>query len=262
MNDLFSADGLAALSRLSSLATLYAFDFDGTLAPIVEHPDDAAAAPRTVALLERLGALVPTALVTGRSADDLRRRIPFTPLHLIGNHGSEGLPDAWHAALADAVSAHGEIVQRWLAQWPELIRSDDPGIVVEPKRYSISLHYRQAADQDAAARSIGAAIARLDPPPCVIGGKCVFNLLPEGAPDKGSALRALVRFEDCEAAFFVGDDLTDEAAFENAPDSWVTVRVGPVAHSAARYSLSAQADIDRCLEQLVALAEAAAKRQR
>jgi trehalose 6-phosphate phosphatase len=266
MIDLFSPEGLAALERLSHQSTLYAFDFDGTLAPIVDRPDDASAQPSTVALLARLGPLVPTVLISGRSVDDVRQRIEFTPLHLIGNHGAEGLPDALHHSLADSVSAnhgnaqHREIVQQWLEQWPAAIGDmhANQGIVVEIKSYSLSIHYRMAHDHEAARGLVMKAIAALDPQPRVIGGKCVFNLLPEGALDKGQALAALVRIEHCEAAFFIGDDVTDEAGFHDAPASWVTVRVGASGDSAARFFIEDQGDIDRCLETLLRNAEAAA----
>ena len=68
----------------------------------------------------------------------------------------------------------------------------------------------------------------------------------------------LVRHERCDAAFFIGDDLTDEAAFADAPASWVTVKVGRDEDSAARYFIADQHDIDRCLELLLANAMAAA----
>lgn len=265
MIDLFGSEGLAAMAALSRRRVLYAFDFDGTLAPIVAVPDDARAAPSTAALLSTLGALVPTVLITGRGVDDLRQRIAFTPLHLIGNHGAEGMPDTLRHSLAASVSAHSgdeahrDVVVTWLAQWPAAIAASGAtdGIVVEPKRYSLSIHYRQADDHDAAMRAITGAIGLLEPPPRIIGGKCVFNLLPEGAPDKGTALRTLVQYEGCEAAFFVGDDLTDEAAFQNAPSGWITVRVGRDEASAARYFIGQQVDIDHCLAKLIANAEAA-----
>ncbi len=266
MIDLFGTAGLEALVRLSRRPTLYAFDFDGTLAPIVDRPEDARAAPTTMQRLSRLGALVPTALVSGRSVDDLRRRIAFTPLHLIGNHGAEGIPDRLHDSPADAVSAHGgadahrDVVLGWLSQWSAAREQEaaDDGIVVEPKSHSLSIHYRKSSDHAAARHTIERVIERLSPRPRVIGGKCVFNLLPEGAPDKGTALRTLVHLEHCEAAFFIGDDLTDELAFVDAPASWVTVRVGRDEHSAARYCVDDQADIDRCLDRLIVNAEAAA----
>ena len=265
MIDLFGPEGLAALDTIARTRVLYAFDFDGTLAPIVDVPDAARAAPSTVSLLSTLGALVPTVILTGRAVDDIRQRLEFTPLHLIGNHGAEGMPDPLRHSLADSVSAHGgmaehrDVAEGWLAQWPAAIgpQAADAGIVVEPKSYSISIHYRASADHDAARRAIAAAIDELVPAPRIIGGKCVVNLLPAGAPDKGRALRSLVQFERCDAAFFVGDDLTDEAVFEDAPASWVTVKVGRSADSAARYFIEDQRDIERCLQRLIASVEAA-----
>ena len=253
MIDLFGPEGLAALDRVARSKTLYAFDFDGTLAPIVAAPDDARAAPTTIDLLTAIGARVPTLILTGRSVDDLRRLLPFASKYVVGNHGAEGMPDA-----PAGDPAHRAVVAAWLAQWPAASAAIGgvAGVVVETKRYSLSIHYRQADDHAAARRAIDVAIERLNPRPRVIGGKCVFNLLPEGAPDKGSALRALVRTERCDAAFFIGDDLTDEAAFEDAPPSWVTVRVGQSADSAARYFIPDQTDIDHCLERLLACLEA------
>ncbi len=255
MIDLFAPQGLAAIDRLARGRALYAFDFDGTLSPIVERPDDARARPSTVALLRSLAERVPTVLLTGRGVDDLRARIDVEPTHLVGNHGAEGLPGD------DGIDrkAHRRTVDGWLAQLPALLGPEtDRGIVVEPKAFSLSVHYRAASDPVAAVRAIESAIATLEPAPRVIGGKCVFNLLPEGAPDKGQALRALVAHERADGAFFIGDDVTDEAVFVDAPSTWVTVRVGRSEDSAARYFIADQDDIDRCLS--VVLDAVAARR--
>ncbi len=264
MNHLFTHAGRAALERLAQQATLYGFDFDGTLAPIVAHPEDAAASDATVRKLSALGVLVPIAILTGRSVADMRQRMEFTPLHLVGNHGAEGLPSPLHHSLADSLTAsggtldHASIAREWLRQWRGAIAAhgDDAGIFVEDKRYSISIHYRLAVDRDAAKRAIAQAVATLAPAPRVIGGKCVFNLLPEDAPDKGDALATLVRFEHCDAAFYIGDDETDEAVFHGAPAHWVTVHVGESDNSAAHFFVERQAEVDRCLDLLIANAEA------
>ncbi len=265
MNHLFTPEGKAALERLAQQRTLYGFDFDGTLAPIVARPDDAAARVSTERKLSLLATLVPVAILTGRSVADMRQRIEFTPLHLIGNHGAEGLPSPLRHSLADSLTAsggtpdHGSIAREWLRQWPAAIAAyrDDPGIFVEDKTYSISIHYRLAADREAAERAVAAAVATLVPAPRVIGGKCVFNLLHEDAPDKGIALANLVRFEYCNAAFYIGDDETDEAVFYGAPAHWVTVHVGESEDSAARFFVAHQGEIDQCLDLLIANTEAA-----
>ena len=266
MRSLFTPEGRAALQCLARRRTLYGFDFDGTLAPIVASPDDARASVETERKLATLGVLAPVAILTGRSVVDMRQRIEFTPLHLVGNHGAEGLPLPLHHSLADSLMAdegtpdHGSIAREWLRQWPSAIASHgaDPGVFVEDKTYSISIHYRLAVDRKAAERAIAKAVATLVPAPRVIGGKCIFNLLPAGAPDKGDALATLIRFEHCDSAFYIGDDETDEAVFDRAPADWVTVHVGESDDSAARFFVEHQGEIDRCLDLLIANAEAAA----
>lgn len=265
MRPLFTPEGTAALRRLAGQRTLYGFDFDGTLAPIVARPEDARASVLTERKLATLAARVPVAVLTGRSVADMRRRIEFTPLHLIGNHGAEGLPSPLHHSLADSLTAgngipqHESSAREWVRQWPAAIApySDDPGIFVEDKTYSISIHYRLAADRVAAERAVAAAVASLVPAPRVIGGKYVVNLLPADAPDKGQALATLARFEHCDAAFYIGDDETDEAAFRGAPAHWVTVHVGEGDPSAAQFFIAHQGEIDRCLDLLMATVEVA-----
>ncbi len=257
MKPLFSEEGEAALAALVSQKALYAFDFDGTLSPIVPRPDDAAASAQTVARLSALADLVPVVVITGRSVTDLARRLPVAPRHVVGNHGAEGLPSSIVDPEAARVArdAHAALAKSWLSQWPAAIASlsDDPGIVVEDKTYSLSVHYRHARDPDAARDAVFAAAERLEPTPRRIGGKRVVNLLPADAADKGQALAALVAYEACDTAFFIGDDVTDDVAFAQAPPSWLTVRVGRDAQSAARFFVDDQPDVDRVLDRLVTL---------
>jgi trehalose 6-phosphate phosphatase len=245
--DLLSAAGLATLDVAARAKTLYAFDFDGTLAPIVAHPNAARASAATEASLAELTRFVPTALVTGRGVEDVRRLIGFEPTYVIGNHGAEGLPAG--VAVPD-LEAHRRVASGWLEQLTRSLQAVD-GALLEPKAYSLSIHYRHAPDQALAIDAIERAVQALEPRPRVIGGKCVFNLLPVGAPDKGSAIAALVLVGQCETALFVGDDLTDEAAFVDAPPAWVTVHVG-TGDTAARYFIDEQAKIERCLAEIVA----------
>ena len=87
MRHLFSADGEAALVVTMARRPLLAFDFDGTLAPIVARPDDARVPPAVERRLERLSRVLPLAIVSGRRVDDVRARLSFTPRYIVGNHG-------------------------------------------------------------------------------------------------------------------------------------------------------------------------------
>lgn len=242
---LFSDEGKAAIATCLARRPLLAFDFDGTLAPIVHQPDLASPSPAVAAAMTRLCALAPVAVVTGRAIADAQRRLGFTPRHVVGNHGAEGrggeytgipqlAPQAWRDALA-ALAADFEVF----------------GIAVEDKGQSITLHYRQAADPDQARRMIEAAAAGLRPAPRVIGGKAVVNLLPAGAPDKYAAISGLLALEGRSTAIFIGDDLTDDAVFEQAPPDWLTVRVEPDGSTRARFFLPAQAEVEAFVQTLI-----------
>lgn len=226
--------GRRRLAWLQRQPLLLAFDFDGTLAPIVDRPDDARVLPALVPLLVRASARWPVAVVTGRALADLRDRLGFVPQHLVGSHGAEGL------ALADADAAAAvAALDAWRARLrdaaPQLLAA---GVELEDKGASLALHYRRAADPTQARRVLEAVLAQA--PPCGapvrrFGGKCVENLVAAAAPDKGDAVHHLARLTGARAVLFVGDDVTDESVFRRALPDWLTVRVGrdPLGSAAA-----------------------------
>lgn len=249
MKHLFGEEGRRALDVALRAQPLLAFDFDGTLAPIVARPDDARVTVQISQRLDRLARLRPLAIVTGRSVDDVRRRLGFTPRFIVGNHGAEelGLAPTFETAPLDVFRAHIE------AHAYELRAA---GIQIEDKRYSLALHYRQAADQCQAATRIEALLADLPPGLRCVPGKCVFNVVVANAPDKCDAVASLVLRAGCDSAVFVGDDVNDEAVFVRARPNWLTVRVGrddPQSHAA--FFLDSYADVAVLLDQMLCVLE-------
>ncbi len=233
MNDLLAADGLQFLREFALRSPLCLFDFDGTLAPLVPDPDSVAL-PHPIQLrLHQLQERVPVGIVTGRSLADIAARLEFRPDYLIGNHGLEGVPGERraHAALLEACAGW----RAWLA--PQLA-AIDPGIWLEDKRFSLSLHYLQARDHARAEAALAALFERLDPAPRVIPGKYLFSLLPAGRGDKGEAVKQLLRYTAAGAALYVGDDVTDEDVFRLERPDILSVRVEPSAASAARWYIA------------------------
>ena len=223
-----SDEGRARLGTFLARAPLLTFDIDGTLAPIVARPHDARIPAELQAALARLAACTPVAILTGRARDDARRMLDFTPAYVLGNHGIEGLPggEARMHALADTTA-------RWAAALLADAELAAHGVTLEDKRYSLSLHYRDAPDHAAAQACIAARTAALRPAPKVIGGKCVVNLLPPDAPNKGSALRELLARIGCACALYAGDDDTDEHVFDLPGELVLCVRVGASATTRA-----------------------------
>lgn len=240
---LFACEGRAALRRALHGRLLLAFDFDGTLAPIVEHPDLARVPPDWVPLLAHLARCRPLAVVTGRRVTDVSTRLGFSPTHVVGNHGAEGLaprPLAGGAALEPArarLHASREALQQ-------------AGVTVEDKGLSLALHYRMAPHPARARLAIERVLAGLGGVRR-FGGKCVENVVDADLPDKGDAVLALAERELADAVIFAGDDVNDEAVFERAPRHWVTVRIGDDGRaSAARFVLADQGQVRTLLRLL------------
>ena len=249
MKHLSSPEGRRALRNLTVARTLFAFDFDGTLAPIVPRPNAARAAIGVQRRLAQLARSALVAVISGRGLADLRERIPAEVRYCIGNHGSEGMVEA---ADADALR---QICGAWVSQLRGYLADleNRSGIIIEDKGLTLSVHYRLAADRALAAQQLNELSARLVPEPRVIGGKLVLNLLPPNARTKFEALVDLVQREEAERVLFVGDDQTDELVFAQAPAHWTTVRVEPDFTSRASFYIDRQSDVSLLLDQLLRL---------
>jgi trehalose 6-phosphate phosphatase len=220
MEHLFTPRGEAALDAVMRLEPLLAFDFDGTLAPIVDRPDDASVPAEVARGLAQLSRRHPVAVITGRRVADVRARLGFEPRFVIGNHGAEDASTRMPVAPAAALDALRERIAT------DASALADAGVVVEDKLFSLAFHYRLAADAGVALAAIEALLRDRHPSLGRFGGKCVVNVVASELPDKGEALATLVRRCGAGAAFFVGDDVNDEAVFRHAVPPWLTIRIG------------------------------------
>lgn len=244
MRYLFGKSNRQAIEQFATSKVLLAFDYDGTLAPIVTDPERAHMRPSTKRLLRRTASLYPSAIISGRARNDLLRLVGSIGVRdLIGNHGLEPGSTAQRFATR---------VRGWL---PELARtlSTTPGVVIEDKRFTLAIHYRRSQQKKQALEAILQACERLRGAR-VFGGKQVINVLPSGAPHKGLAVEHLREEHQCDTAIYVGDDETDEDVFRlDQPAQLLTIRVGQSRTSSATYFLRGQTEIDRLLEELIAL---------
>jgi len=236
-----SPAGLRTLARLSRANVLLAFDYDGTLSPIVVDPARAEMRPRTRALLALLASTYPCAVISGRARDDVLVRLSGIELcAVIGNHGAEPLPGA-------RLSVQ---VRRWRSDLEPTIAAL-PGVEIEDKHLSLSVHYRRSTDKHKARGAILHATRVLEGAR-IVGGKQVVNVLPFGARHKGAALEAVRRKQGCDAAIYVGDDDTDEDVFALAKHHDILgIRVGMKRATHAEYFVRGQSEVDRLMEELV-----------
>ncbi len=247
MKHLLAEENAEVLAQLAFSRVLLAFDFDGTLAPIVPERDAARMRKRTEDLLVKVCALYPCAVISGRSRADVKARLNGARVkYVIGNHGLES--GGRLGGLEKEVSRARDRLTASLAGWA--------GVDIEDKRFSLAIHYRRSRQKRLARAAIHSAVDALPVKMRVVAGKLVVNVVPANAPHKGDALLDLRAKEKADTALFVGDDVTDEDVFEiDQPGRLLSVRVGESRSSAAAYFLRDQKEMDRLLARLVLLRE-------
>lgn len=246
---LFSTAGQSRLSKVVKPGMLCVFDFDGTLTPIVPYPDQARLSLPMKKRLRELSQLTPVAVITGRSLDDIRPRLEFEPAYIVGNHGLEGLP-GWESRR----ETYETLCLQWEAVLQQALRDHsryEPGILIENKRYSLSVHYRLTRDHEKVEKQLQDLFRAQTPQARIIAGKRVFSLVPPEAANKGEALERLIGITGAHAALYVGDDVTDEDVFELSREDILSIRIGISANSAAKFFLAHTGEMVQLIDDLI-----------
>lgn len=234
------------------------FDFDGTLSDIVDDPDAAGLAPGAAEALLLLSAECPVAVLSGRDLADVRQRVALPGIWYAGSHGFELIgPDGEHHqndAAASAIpvleEAAGELRRRL---------GTITGVALEHKRFGVAVHYRNAARDQvgevlSAVRGAGRHTGLR-----VTTGREVIELRPDIDWDKGETLRWVVDQirEDGSGPLlpvYLGDDITDEDAFDAVRDDGVGIvvrhRDDGDRGTAARFALDSPARVSEFTRRL------------
>lgn len=231
-------------------------DYDGTLTPIVARPEDARISPEVLSAVRGLASTdAIVGIISGRDLDDVMGMLEAPELWFAGSHGfdvrspegerhdvemgNEALP-----ALDASETALAEVIGKFSGAW------------VERKRFAIAVHYRATPeDRVGGLEAEVARIADLHPELRMAGGKKIFELRPSAPWDKGKALRWVLEAAggtgDDVLAIFVGDDVTDEDAFDEVRLSGIGIVVGDERRdTAAHYRLEDPTAVGTFLEQL------------
>jgi alpha,alpha-trehalase len=235
-------------------------DYDGTLTPIVERPEDARLAPETRHAIAELAVRFPVAVISGRDLDDVRVMVEMDELAYAGSHGFDIVrPDGSRDQRGGEYLPDLDAAERDLSQ----LLGGIPGVRLERKAFGIAVHFRQAdedriPDVQAAVTAVAAAHPRLRR----TGGKKVVELRPNVEWDKGRAVLWLVRVLGLDGPdllpIYIGDDETDEDAFRAIRERGLGVVVlgeGDERVTEARYSLRSTEETHSFLRLLADVAE-------
>ena len=236
-------------------------DYDGTLTPIVDRPEDAVISESMREAVRALAARCAVCVVSGRDRRVVQELMGLDDLVVAGSHGF----DIWSPGSGSVEYEEGvrfdDLIERVTARVRENAGSID-GVVIERKRSSVALHYRLVAESERAriATVVDALLA--DGELKVTPGKMVFEIQPEIDWDKGKAVLHLLGVlgldrEDV-VPLYLGDDLTDEHAFEALASRGIGIFVGDPLDpevggrsTAATFTLSSPDEVEHFLRRLV-----------
>lgn len=212
-HDLDRARDLARTALAAAPAGLLT-DLDGTLAPIVADPTSARVLPGAPEALAALGRrLAVVGIVSGRGAADARRILGRDDILVIGNHGLERLkPGALQPTAIPGLGDVAAAIDQALTALPV-----GPGVTVEHKGLSATVHFRNTPDPAAAAARVREALeASSDQAIELRPGRMSLEMRPRGAGDKGTVVEELVARHALRGLVVIGDDVTDLDMFRVA----------------------------------------------
>ncbi len=206
-------------------------DYDGTLVDIAPRPELARPTPDLLELLGRLTNRrdLRVLVVSGRPLAELKELLPVPGLDVLGSHGGEALLNGRLVRLTSPATDSGETQRRQ----EELTASLAPfsGWWLEPKPGGFAVHYREVPQGELPAflarlaaweKNVRAA-GRVQ----LLAGRKVREVLPLGV-SKGAAIQKILSLPGFRGRFpiYLGDDFTDESAFEVLRDRGLIIKVG------------------------------------
>lgn len=248
--------------RLSGRRPAVFLDYDGTLTPIVERPEDAIISESMREAVSGLAKRCPVCVVSGRDRAVVQELMGLDNLVVAGSHGFDIWSPDEGTIEHDSGSGFEDLLEGVKAKLREETE-DIQGASVEPKKASVAVHYRLVLEENRT--KIKEIVDRLlaDNPENlkVTPGKMVYELQPKIDWDKGKAvlylLETLELDRDDVVPIYLGDDFTDEDAFEALEGRGIGVFVGVADDpelagrtTSADYVLSDIPDVERFLDGL------------
>jgi trehalose 6-phosphate phosphatase len=234
-------------------------DYDGVLTPIVDRPADALMSASMRLVVHELAARCPVCVVSGRDRVVVQQLMGVDDLVVAGSHGF----DIWHPDRGTLVHEAAGGFEELVAEVTTTLENEVgrlAGVLVEPKRASVAVHYRLAGAQVRArvTRLVHELLAARPDQLKLTPGKMVYELQPKLDWNKGRAVDYLIDNLGLDGAdrvpLYLGDDVTDEDAFRALRGRGVGIYVGDVhtldRDTAADFTLDSPAEVERLLDTL------------
>lgn len=226
-------------------------DFDGTLSPIVSHPQQAILPAETKETLGKLVAneKISISVISGRDLKNLKSRIYLTGIDYFGNYGLE-YEDSDGRTKPDEADKFIDSMSKFLGEMRPKLKGFK-GTALEDKKYTLSIHYRNMAKQflPQLKKEISNTLAA-HPKLQLAEGKKVFEIFAKDFQPKEKIVEKLISANKNHLSIYIGDDTSDEKAFKVVRKAGLSVRVGAETGSAAQYFLNDQSEVEELLKML------------
>jgi len=261
MSDFHTLLKSAIQARRRGRPLLLLLDYDGTLVEIAPLPELARPTSKLLEVLDRLvdQSDLKALVVSGRSLRDLQELLPMPGLDFLGSHGGEAFISGFlHPLQIDAIDIN-ELLH-WQSRLEARLQPFS-GWLIEDKPFGFALHYRQVPAEQV--HEFLAIIERwqeqlrLEKRFQLLRGKKVLEILPQGV-SKGRAIKEILSLPTFLGYFpiYLGDDITDESAFNILQSQGLTIKVGhPGTKTAASCFLPDPAAVRHFLSQLASSLE-------
>lgn len=225
-------------------------DYDGTLSAIAPRPEMAILPEETRKVIRRLAQRHPVAILSGRGREDVTSLVGLDGLSYAGSHGYDIAGPGFRHEVGEGIPEEIESAAEALRRELEGIE----GVLVEPKRFALSVHFRLAREEDLPRiERVVDEVASRHPGLRKAHGKKLFELRPDLYWDKGQALLWMMDALGLSGAvpLYLGDDLTDEDAFRAVEEQGIGILVAEEPRpTAASYTLRDPGEVRRFLEWL------------
>jgi trehalose 6-phosphate phosphatase len=228
------ADGERLAERMAGMRPAVFLDYDGTLTPIVDRPEDAVISESMREAVRALARRCTVCVVSGRDRPVVQKLMGVDDLVVAGSHGF----DIWSPEEGTLEHAAGSGFEDLLQGVTNRLHGEATaieGALIEPKKASVAVHYRLVSESERPRikEIVDGLLAEHPDELKVTPGKMVYEIQPKLDWDKGKAVLHLVEALGLDrdefvplVPVYVGDDITDEHAFEVLKGRGIGVFVG------------------------------------